>query len=222
MRYLILVCCILSVTNGAIFGNNSEPSMSIQRILEDFNENALEKYKSAMPQITDDDANEVNGLLDEIYSQTENKRMVNQTKIRFNTFLTESKNAIKNSLTFIENGLSDVKKQSMQTTNQIFNSAKTLEADLIKKNCSDQEVVDLLSPYINQTVECIRTAAQMEVNYERNANIASKSMVNIIDSVKLSLQLCTNKGIRSAMCAQRVTFFLSFFLSFITFNLIYS
>lgn len=209
LKIVLGLCLFGGFTFGGVFEDVAEPISNIQSILQTFNEVALEKYRSAMPSLPAV-SDEVNSLLDEINSSVDNKRMMNQTRVRYTMFMQEAQNAITSALKLIETGLNDVTKSSITATNQIFDSAKSLDADLTKKNCSQQEIIDLLKPYINQTVECVRNAAKIEVYYEKNAIKAARALDNILESVTVSLQLCTNKGLRSAMCSQRVSIFLGF------------
>lgn len=169
-----------------------------------FSDVVITTYKRSMPDVAEIIQDDVNELLDHIWLSTDNKRAVNATRVRYDEFIRDSQKSIDSSINIIRTSFDDVKATLGDTSVKLFETATTLESGLREKGCSDEEIVEFFSPYMNRSVKCVKKAIKVEDHYRSNAETVGEAVETVLHSVVTSLKLCTNKGSRVVFCAQRV------------------
>lgn len=202
----VLSLCSFGCVQAQVFQNSNKTLLHIRDILDTFNHVIIENYKNLMPNINQNVGDEVNDLLKEITGLTTNKRVLDQTRSRYELFFKNVDTEIGSAIKYIEEELDIVKTSSIKVSTRLFEAAQLLELELKDRSCSNEEIIDFFKPYMNQTVECIRSAIKVESHYERNARAVASAIESILDNVVSSLRLCTNKGSRVTLCAQRVRY----------------
>lgn len=169
-----------------------------------FSNVVIATYERSMPDVAGIIQDDVDELLDQIWLSTDNKRAVNSTRVRYDEFIRDSQKSIDASIKIIRTSFDDVKVTLGDTSVKIFETATKLETGLRDNGCSDTEIVEFFSPYMNRSVECVKSAILVEDHYRSNAETVGQAVETVLRGVVTSLKLCTNKGSRVVFCAQRV------------------
>lgn len=169
-----------------------------------FSDVVIATYKRSMPDVAELIQDDVNELLDNIWLSTDNKRAVNSTRARYDEFIRDSQKSIDSSIKIIRTSFDDVKETLEETSVKLFETATSLETGLRDKGCTEAEIVEFFSPYMNRSVECVQTAIMEEDHFRSNAETVGEAVQSVLRGVVTTLKLCTNKGSRVVFCAQRV------------------
>lgn len=205
---IILFGLNLFSIHGQVFEASNKTLSHIHDVLESFNQAIIKNYRNLMPNVTTKVGDELNDLLKEIDQLTGNKRVFDQTRTRYGLFVKNAQDEIDQSIEQIQTELEIVKNSSIRISSRLYEAAQLLEIELREKSCTDAEVLLFFRPYMNETVDCIRKAITIESHYEKNARAVAAAAESILDNVVTALRLCTNKGSRVTLCAQRVSIIL--------------
>lgn len=97
-----------------MFGNTTNIVNDLSIILTGFGDNVVENYKNSMPNATIIVSSSVTEVLDEILTITNNQRIVDQARDRYERFASDAQKSIDSSVKSISKALNELKSSSVE------------------------------------------------------------------------------------------------------------